>query len=146
MYPIQIIHWGIDMQLISWDDSLALGVEPFDDHHRRLVALLNETYDLFIAGEEFSSLEPVIDELIAYASYHFSSEELWMAKLHYPKQEEHKRQHDDFSLRVVEFKRDVILKKGTPVVEVLSFLQRWLVEHIKHSDGEYSRFIHHGHV
>ncbi|ACM20661.1 hemerythrin family protein [Geotalea daltonii FRC-32] len=132
------------MQLVKWDNTLTLGVEPFDDHHKHLVCLLNETYDLFIAGEKPSSLEEVIDELIDYATYHFSSEELWMVKLNYPKQEEHKKQHEEFSSRVVNFQRDLIQKGSTSTLEVLSFLQRWLVEHIKHSDGEYSRFIHNG--
>lgn len=134
------------MQVVKWDDSLSLGVEPFDDHHKHLVGLLNETYDMFIAGENTSAMEEVIDELIDYATYHFSSEELWMVKLNYPKQEEHKRQHEEFSSRVVGFQRDLILKGNSPTIEVLSFLQRWLVEHIKQSDGEYSRFIHHGRV
>lgn len=132
------------MQLVKWDDSLNLGVEPFDDHHKHLVCLLNKTYDLFIAGEKSSSLEEVIDELIDYATYHFSSEELWMVKLNYPKQEEHKKQHEEFSSRVVDFQRDLTQKGNISILEVLSFLQRWLVEHIKHSDGEYSRFIHCG--
>ncbi|WP_243373013.1 bacteriohemerythrin [Geotalea sp. SG265] len=132
------------MQLVKWDESLALGVEPFDDHHRHLVGLLNETYDLLIAGEKPSCMEEVIDELIDYATYHFSAEELWMVKLCYPKREEHKKQHEEFSSRVVAFQRELILNGGTSTVEVLGFLQRWLVEHIKGSDGEYSRFMHCG--
>lgn len=134
------------MPTFNLDDSLVLGIEPFDDHHKHLVKLLDETYDLLVTCGKHSGAEEVLDELIDYATHHFATEELWMTKLNYPKQEEHKTQHEEFSFRVVDFQRELIQEEAPVSMEGFSFLQNWLLDHIKKSDGEYGRFIHRGHI
>ena len=125
------------MPFIQWDDRYLLGIGQFDEHHKYLFKLLNSTYDLFMDEENDTGLKGVLDELIDYATYHFAAEEAWMCKQNYPRLLEHKEQHADFACRVAEFQRKFVNERGALTLEVLSFLQRWMVEHIKKCDGQY---------
>jgi hemerythrin len=67
------------MPFIDWDKSFELGVTQFDEHHKCLLDLLNETYDNFTGGANREALGVVLDKLVDYATYHFAAEEHWMA-------------------------------------------------------------------
>jgi len=129
------------MPLIEWNDSFALGVQQFDEHHQHLIGLLNRTYDDFTACTPSDSLGDVLDELIEYAIYHFAAEEYWMNENSYPKLAEHRAEHDRFSSRVVEMQKDFHAGRTALTLEVLSFLKNWLTNHILQSDADYGRFI-----
>jgi hemerythrin len=125
------------MPLLSCEGPFLLGIGKFDEHHKHLISLLNDTYDLFIEGGKDSQLEEVLDGLIDYATYHFSLEEAWMRGQEYPQLAEHVLQHEDFSRRVKKFQMEFANGRSTVTLEVLSFLQRWLIDHIKYCDGKY---------
>jgi hemerythrin len=61
--------------LFTWNDSYLLGVKEFDEHHQHLVDLLNMSFDAFENNTHPTKLEPIIEELIDYATYHFAAEE-----------------------------------------------------------------------
>jgi hemerythrin len=128
------------MSIFVWDKSFELGIEPFDEHHRYLVGLLNKTYDNFIAETGNEHLESVLDELIDYATYHFTAEERWMKEQRYPDLQQHKEIHDGFNLRVVEIQKDYHGRKARLSLEVLIFLKEWLSDHILKTDAEYGLF------
>lgn len=128
------------MPIFVWDESFELGIELFDEHHRHLVGLLNKTYDNFTSGTRNESIESVLDELIDYATYHFAAEEHWMKEHRYPDLRQHQEEHERFSRRVVEIQNDYHSLKAKLSLEVLSFLKRWLSDHILNTDAEYGLF------
>jgi len=129
------------MPIIEWSESFRMGVHPFDEHHQHLFLLINRTYDMFVLQEPKQHLEPVLDELIDYAIYHFSEEEFWMKESDYPKLVEHAMEHDRFSKRVVEFQAGYARGDSALTLEVLQFLHGWLTDHILKTDSEYACFI-----
>lgn len=129
------------MPLIEWNEQFLLGVPQFDEHHEHLVNLLNTTYDDFINGASNKSSQTILDELIDYATYHFSAEEYWMEKNNYPRLVKHQGEHKYFVDRVVTLQKDFHDGREKMSLEILSFLKNWLSSHILGSDADYGDFV-----
>lgn len=129
-----------EMSYFEWSDEYALGIEEFDMQHKELVALLNRTYDLYRDVTPVERLNQIIEELVDYATYHFATEEYWMQEKGYPGFDEHVRQHEDFSCRIVGFELDHADGKENLVGPLLTFLKEWLAEHMLQSDYKYAVF------
>lgn len=128
------------MSFLEWDKNFELGIEQFDGHHKHLVALLNETYDIFTCGGKREALGAVLDKLIDYATYHFAAEEQWMGLQGYDGLTHHREEHTRFSHRVVEIQCDFQKGKTHLSLEVLTFLKNWLSDHILKSDADFGRY------
>ncbi|QXE90106.1 bacteriohemerythrin [Geomonas subterranea] len=122
------------MPIVTWDGSLAVGHEMIDQHHEHLVELLNKTYDEFCDRKDQEVLQAVLDELIDYATYHFSQEELLMEKTGFPDTPEHLKEHAYFIRRVKEIQKDFVTGASHLSLEIISFLKNWLVNHIAQRD------------
>jgi hemerythrin len=134
------------MSIFVWDKSFELGIDEFDEHHRHLAGLLNKTFDNFTRGVSHESLEPILDELIDYATYHFAADEHWMNEHQYMELQQHPVEHAKFCRRVVEIQNDLHKSKVNLSLEVLNFLKNWLSNHIFNTDAVYGRFadsLHH---
>ena len=129
------------MPVMEWDDSFVLGINNFDAHHKRLIALLNMAFDGFTRSAVRDELAVVLDELLKYAKYHFAAERSWMELNEYPGLVQHSEEHEIFTNKVIAFKKDVHGRKTSLSLEVLQFLMSWLTNHIIEPDGEYRRFI-----
>lgn len=128
------------MPIIRWDESFLTGITEFDQHHEHLVDLLNRTYDMLIIDEPAENTGRVVNDLRAYAGYHFVAEEQWMLEQGYPDREEHCKQHHFFCREVDKFQKDLAEGKDMVGVEVLSFLVEWLSNHILKVDTLYRDF------
>jgi len=128
---------------IEWEARYLLGVDQFDMHHKHLVDLLNEAYDLFVTKEENElELQRILDDLTEYSNYHFQLEENWMTQVEYHKQMDHVLEHKRFIYKLYEFNKQFKEDKANLTLELVSFLRRWLLDHILNCDAEYGRFIH----
>ena len=132
------------MSIFDWDEfNLSLGISTIDDQHKKLFALINKIWD---AGEasELHDLEKIVSELKDYTVYHFSAEIEYMSQLDYPKIDEHKKKHNEFVDKVLEYeemtKKDGITPKEESVL-MFNYLVNWLSTHIDKTDREYSNFI-----
>jgi len=128
------------MPIAEWKQEYELGIQPFDDHHQHLFALLNKTYDIFVNDAPKEELALILDELIDYAVYHFAAEEYWMRRNRYPALDQHACQHDHFSRRAVELQTSYAKGETGLTLEVLQFLNSWLSEHILKSDAAFKQF------
>lgn len=129
------------MPIVEWNDSFLVGVEPFDDHHKHLVDLLNRSYNELEHDAPPESCGELLDELSDYVSYHFVREELWMMESSYPRYEQHIAEHNSYIQRLQEFQQDYKQGKAETSLEIFTFLRRWLIEHILKSDADYGSFI-----
>jgi len=131
------------MPYVEWGQKYLLGVEQFDLHHKHLVELLNSVHEMFIANQvECEKLKTVLTELVDYADYHFGLEESWMRQIEYPQYEEHVLQHKQFIFKLHDFNMLYRNDKAQLTIEIITFLKRWLLEHIRNADGAYGAFIH----
>jgi len=129
------------MALVEWDAGLDVGVQTFNEQHKKLVGLLNKLHAAMKEGKGSEVLGTVLDELISYTDYHFSSEEHAFESYDYPQCAAHVAEHK----KLLETARDLQEKQraGTLLlsVEVMDFLTKWVTEHIKKCDRLYTSFF-----
>jgi hemerythrin len=129
------------MPVIEWSDTYLLGIEQIDQHHRHLLTLLNNTYDVFVSHGQKVEVEKVIGELINYATYHFAAEELLMSQNAYSQAKEHLKEHDDFIEQIKAHQQEFHDGRIALSLELIVFLQDWLLEHILQSDKVFVDFV-----
>lgn len=129
------------MPIVEWNDGFLIGVEMFDEHHKRLVSLLNQSYDEFVGGAPITTSSDLLDELFEYAAYHFEAEDLWMGKSLYPGREQHIWEHTIFAQQLNRIRQDFIDRKTSTPLEIMTFLKEWLANHILKSDADMGHFI-----
>jgi hemerythrin-like metal-binding protein len=133
-------------QLLVWDDSYATGVAEIDEQHMILVHTLNEASLKLADAANVDQLERITQDLLAYALYHFETEESLMQEYDYAEGSPqdaamHLEQHRSFSAKVVAVRNDI--KTGVAVVpaDLLTFLNQWLINHILNTDKRLGAFI-----
>ncbi len=130
------------MSLMTWNESMSVGVAQFDEEHKKLIALINELFEAVQAGRGRQAMGGVLDELVDYTNTHFSHEEYQLRTMGFPGYEDHRREHEILGKQVLDIQRKY--HSGTThmlSMELLNFLKKWLTEHIKGVDSLYVSFV-----
>ncbi len=124
-------------ELITWDDTLSVGIEEIDEQHKVLIGLLNELHAGVIAGNSATLCREVLDRLGEYTRIHFTTEESLLRILHYPQYERHKQEHERLLGELERLQGE--LDAGELIsLELLDFLRGWLAGHIREVDSKYT--------
>lgn len=123
--------------LIQWKPEYELGLKEIDQHHRKLVDLINIVYDSLIDGHHIELVERIIGEMADYAFVHFKYEERFFEKFGYEFAEEHINEHRSFIHKIREIQQSDTFDAQHNNQELLEFLKYWLNNHIIHSDKKY---------
>ncbi len=129
------------MNFVVWTEEISVGVEQFDEDHRKLVSYINKLHIGLKQGEAVSTMLKVLDGLVDYTANHFKNEESLMIKHGYPDYDKHKAEHDSLVQKVLEYQNLLKTGKSAFSLELLSFLKDWLIFHIKGSDMLYKDFF-----
>jgi len=129
------------MSLFEWQDSYSVGINNFDEQHKKLIDMLNNLHGAMIQNKGKSVIEEILQGLSDYTVSHFKAEEMQFDQHAYPEKEQHKNEHANFVKEVTEFKTKH--EKGSSMlsIEILNFLKDWLVNHINGSDKSYGPFL-----
>jgi len=131
--------------LFKWITEYQLGIQEFDEHHQKLVQLLNDSFDAFAGNAHPQRLTAIFDELSAYTVYHFAAEESWMKKHQFPRLAEHTALHDAFKSKLAELQQAQRTRTAELHAELFTFLSDWLANHILETDAEYGAFARQTH-
>lgn len=123
--------------LIVWDKLFETGISEIDIQHKKLVNIINKVHDSFSNKGSVDNLSQVLDELVDYTKYHFTTEEDYFEEFDYPDKIAHLREHRDFTEKVETFIADYKNGKATVSYELINFLKEWLINHILDSDKKY---------
>lgn len=122
------------MQILRWDERFSVGNQTIDFQHKKLFDLVN--YLTIGSGEAYEEkvMEGLLEELIAYTDYHFSSEETILIKRKHSDYEIHCKMHAGFVEKVLLFQEE--FKKGNEQIngEVFAYLVKWIQNHILKMD------------
>ncbi len=135
-----IMTLGYD-DLIQWNENFSVRVNEFDTHHKKLLALISNLYEKMEVGAGNEVLATTLGELINYTEYHFGAEEKNFHKYDYPEKEAHIKQHNALVKKAKDLHSGIINNEGVLSIEVLDFLQDWVVNHINKIDKKYSGFF-----
>lgn len=129
------------MSFFVWTESMSVGVEEFNNHHKKLIELINKLFDAMSEGQGKAVIGDILQELLKYTEYHFSAEEAKMKELGYPAYPGHQAEHQKFVEEATRLYRkyqggDLFLS-----VDTLNFLKDWLNKHILQTDMAYKPFF-----
>jgi hemerythrin-like metal-binding protein len=122
------------MSICRWDDSFAVGLGPVDDQHRAFFQMFDELNTAVREQRAQAAIAQTLDRLDDYISSHFAMEEGLMREAKYPYLDQHLVQHEDMRKRSAQLIAG--FRAGKPVLtqELIAFLAKWLVEHIREHD------------
>lgn len=129
------------MTLIQWNDNFSVNVAEIDRQHQKLVAMINELHNAMRERKARDVLGRIIDGLIQYTATHFATEEKYFDRFNYPGATAHKKEHNDFVKKVKEFQQGFDEGRILLSMDVMNFLQDWLVTHIQGSDKKFGPFF-----
>ena len=128
------------MAIITWNDNFSVGIRQFDDEHKVLIEIINKLYDAMKNGNSKLVMAEIIEKLIKFALQHFTNEENLMLRKKYPFYEQHKRDHEEFSIRIVEYKK-LHRQKILHASQLMRVLRNWIINHICTSDKKYENYL-----
>jgi hemerythrin len=129
------------MAYLDWNDSLSVNVPVIDEQHQELVRLINQLHEAMTQGQGHRVLGETVEGLIEYAQIHFRTEERYFDASDYPDSVAHKKKHEDFVVKVTDFKQGFDEGRLMMSLDVMDFLVDWLVKHIKGTDKTYVPFL-----
>jgi methyl-accepting chemotaxis protein len=131
--------------LVGWNDSFKIGIDSIDNQHKVLFDLINKLYTTYGKSKSKSQLKQVLEDLLDYTIYHFGNEEEIFHMIRYEGTEKHLVQHKKFIDKIKAFREEFNAGDISVALDVVHFLQDWLVTHIQRTDRAYVQvFKEHG--
>ncbi|MBU0689698.1 MAG: bacteriohemerythrin [Gammaproteobacteria bacterium] len=127
---------------IPWDESLSVGIDVIDEHHRYLFDLVNDLYQVVIKKRGAREVARLIKSLDAYAKIHFRSEEQMMNHYAFAGIDRQLHQHHAFEEKIAEFYEELHANPLVAQFDVLSYLRSWLIHHIRVEDAKLVELTH----
>ncbi len=129
------------MPTFLWEPSFEVNIKIVDEQHKKLVETVNLLYDSIIQGESSKNLASIFERMVDYVTFHFSTEEELMVKFDFPGYQEHKREHEECTAKVLAFKQQFESGKSAISIELISFLVNWIHHHLLYVDMKYRAFF-----
>lgn len=122
-------------EIFPWNGNFETGLQDIDDQHRVLVDILNRLAWHFASSSSEEDGSHLLDELLAYASYHFEYEEgVWEKSLGLSEiSRNHHDSHQMFFARIKTLRQSEAPQEEV-LAELFDYLTRWLAFHILESD------------
>jgi hemerythrin-like metal-binding protein len=126
---------------MAWSADLETSHPGIDEQHKALIEAFNH---LCLATEHGRGREEVRKTLLFLTNYtvqHFRMEESLMDNSGYPEAARHKQLHHDLVVRLSALMKDYLQAPNALTANTLSFLQGWLVEHIRGEDHRLAVYL-----
>jgi hemerythrin len=81
-----------------------------------------------------------IDALVEFCIWHFESEEGFMRSIGFPDLESHRKAHQAFVAKVLEYREELMTVYGVQGSQVIKLMTDWLGDHILIWDKKYAEF------
>jgi hemerythrin len=130
------------MPLITWTNTLSVGIKEIDAQHQQLIKLINELHDAMKAGKGSAILGSTLGALADYTVYHFGTEEQMFKETGYPDAKAHMAEHKALTQQVLSIKAKFEAGQSVITIDLMEFLRNWLNDHIKGVDKKYTAFFH----
>lgn len=129
-----------EVSMYEMKEEFYTGIEQVDMEHKRLFEIANQAYEVLMDEfivDKYDYIVAILGELKDYAITHFKNEEEYMMGIQYKKLFSHKAEHIDFLEKISEYDLDTVDENQKEVIlELLEFLNNWLIHHILESDKQ----------
>ncbi len=121
----------------AWREQLSVGNDVIDTDHKYLVDLINRVEEV-LKTKNSKALPEVLDSLSKYALVHFAREEKIAQAAGYLGTSQLGHSHQALVQQLDEIKAEMLQAhtdwSSTAVDHFVSFLRRWLIEHVIKED------------
>jgi hemerythrin-like metal-binding protein len=131
----------VTMSFMQWNDALSIKIDKFDSQHKKLIDLVNDLQTAMMQRKGNEIISTAIKMLIDYTQTHFKEEEMFLKKHNYPELDAHSKEHAGFVNAVLGFKKQYEAGTLSTTVQLFSFLNTWITQHIKKSDAKYGQAL-----
>ncbi|PIE83734.1 MAG: hemerythrin [Candidatus Contendobacter odensis] len=128
------------MPFANWKEFYSLNMPDIDEQHKKLFELVNQLWDAIACKRSPEIQLKAIEELELYTDYHFRLEEDFMREIGYPEFDAHYAMHQQFIKKIADSRKEMISEGNLPI-DLLSFFNNWLANHILIEDKKYVRFF-----
>lgn len=125
-------------KLVGWDKSYSLNMPELDAQHKTLFDLINKLWEAVVHDADKAALLKIVEQLEFYTISHFTAEEVYMRAIEYPDLDTHRVSHASFVDRIAQEKATLQGKNATISLDLIHFLNDWLIHHIKGEDRIYA--------
>jgi hemerythrin len=122
----------------KWLPEYSVDIKTIDDQHRELVNILNRLFVAVSCREGDKVIAGILDALMTYTQTHFELEERLMRQAKYKDIDPHREEHRKLLDQLDQLCTRHLLEEKVIYFEMLSFLKKWLKEHIQGVDTKYS--------
>jgi len=105
--------------------------------HKVLFKMVNDLHDAMQQKRSKEAIGQILNGLAEYTVNHFADEERSFAQTGYPEEAQHKQLHKKLVAQVVELQGKFNSGEALLTQDVITFLQDWLINHIKGVDKRY---------
>ena len=124
--------------MYQFKDEFRTGIDSIDKEHQRLFEIADKAYEILMdefIPDKYDYIVTILNELKEYAATHFQHEEEYMIGIRYKKLFSQKAAHEEFIEKITEYDLNQVDENQKEVIlEVLEFLNDWLIHHILESD------------
>jgi hemerythrin len=127
--------------VLEWREEYNVGVQEIDSQHKLFFDIIRKIFDLHIQGighadaDELVQLNPLLDELLECAEFHFQTEEQLMARHGYSMMHTQAKEHE---IIMSELNRQVkaIRSSHGSTAKLVYFLVQWFIKHTVYSHSD----------
>jgi hemerythrin len=124
--------------MYQFKEEFRTGIESIDKEHEKLFEIADRAYETLMdefIPDKYDYIVEILNELKDYAAIHFKHEEEYMIGIRYKKLFSQKAEHDEFIEKISQYDLSKVDENQKQVIlDVLDFLNDWLVHHIMESD------------
>ncbi|HEY3322888.1 MAG TPA: bacteriohemerythrin [Planctomycetota bacterium] len=120
------------MAMVEWNENLSVKIDEIDEQHKKFLDIINKIAET--KPGDRTKVGELLNDLIDYAAYHFSTEERLMDESKAPQAEKHKESHARFVAKVSLAKKDFDRGKEIDPDELMEWAGNWMVRHIMRRD------------
>lgn len=132
------------MYMFQWKKEYETGIKTIDEQHQELFRIANKSYALLkndMILDKYDRVVEILNELLDYCEYHFSTEEKYLLDIGYKKFVSHKAQHEGFIKKLRDINFDEIDEdQDKYLMGILEFFIKWITGHILSRDMDYARY------
>jgi len=122
---------------IEWRDAYKLGFAKIDAQHQAFFMALSQLSELVATQTTQEQFDAVLQKLKTYVDEHFKTEEQYFKDFDYDLADAHIEAHNNFRAGVEQHLKKIDLKDNATLIDLLTYLEDWLVDHLFSFDREY---------
>jgi hemerythrin-like metal-binding protein len=128
---------------LVWDETFVLGIDEIDLQHRSIVEHFTKFSEAVQDGSAKEVLADLADFLVEYAQMHFATEETYMQKYNYPRIDEQRHEHEEFTLDALELRKRIEEEGASRELSIAltGRMVRWVIQHIRKHDRDMVNFV-----